>query len=127
VAITQELAAERPLVTADGIQIQQVVVNLLLNGIESMVSDSNGSRELAVQTALNERGEVEIRVSDRGGGLPPEMAECLFEPFHGTKREGLGMGLAISRRIVEGHGGRIWATANPGRGTTFHFTLPAGT
>lgn len=126
VAITQELAIG-PLVTAgDYVQIQQVVLNLLLNGIEAMASSPEGQRDLTLRTAKSGSGEVEIDVSDCGGGLLPAAAARLFEPFHSTKTEGLGMGLAISRRIVEAHGGRIWVADSSERGTTFRFTLPAG-
>jgi PAS domain S-box-containing protein len=125
VAITQELAASPLTAAGDSIQIQQVVLNLLLNGIEAMASTPEGSRVLALRTAKN-GDEIEIEVSDRGGGLLPATAACLFEPFRSTKPEGLGMGLAISRRIVEAHGGQIWVAATSERGTTFRFTLPAG-
>ena len=101
-------------------------MNLMLNGIEAM-KETGGV--LTVKSQLDQDGRVLISVSDTGVGLPAEQADQIFNAFFTTKPQGSGMGLAISRSIVESHGGRLWATANDGRGATFHFTLPtaAGT
>jgi PAS domain S-box-containing protein len=116
-----ELATELPEIVADRIQLQQVFMNLMLNAIEAM-SDSGG--EVTVRSQLRD-GQLFFSVSDTGPGLPAGSADQIFSAFFTTKPQGSGMGLAISRTIVESHGGRLWATANDGRGTTFHFTLPA--
>jgi len=102
------------------VQLQQVFMNLILNAIEAM-KDSGG--ELTVKSQLQD-GQLQFSVVDTGVGLPPEKMEQIFSAFFTTKAQGSGMGLAISRSIVESHGGRLWATANDGRGATFHFTLP---
>jgi len=116
-----DLAPELPKITADRVQLQQVLMNLILNGIEAM-KDSGG--ELIVKSELDQDGQVLISISDTGVGLPPEMADQIFDAFFTTKPQGTGMGLAISRSIVESHGGRIWATPNSGPGATFRLTLP---
>ncbi len=121
VSVRTDLAAEVPKITADRVQIQQVLMNLMLNGIEAM-KETGGV--LSVKTQLQQDGRVLISVSDTGVGLPAEQAEQIFNAFFTTKPQGSGMGLAISRTIVESHGGRLWASANDGRGATFHFTLP---
>ena len=115
-----ELAAELPKITADRVQLQQVFMNLVLNAIEAM-KDSGG--ELTVKSELQD-GQLQFSVSDTGVGLPREKMDQIFSAFFTTKAQGSGMGLAISRSIVESHGGRLWAAANRGRGATFHFTLP---
>jgi signal transduction histidine kinase len=120
-AMRIDLAPELPKITADRVQLQQVLMNLMLNGIEAM-KDSGG--ELIVKSELDQDGQVLISVSDNGVGLPPEKADHIFDAFFTTKPQGTGMGLAISRSIVESHGGRIWATPNSGPGATFRFTLP---
>jgi PAS domain S-box-containing protein len=126
VSIRTDLAADIPKITADRVQLQQVLMNLMLNGIEAM-KETGGV--LAVKSELDQEGRVLISVSDTGVGLPAEQADQIYSAFFTTKAQGSGMGLAISRSIVESHGGLLWATANNGRGTTFHFTLPvaAGT
>ena len=121
VSIRTDLAADHPGITADRVQIQQVLMNLMLNGIEAMKADGG---VLTVKTERGDGGQVLIFVSDTGVGLPPGGADEIFNAFFTTKPQGSGMGLAISRSIVESHGGRLWATANDGRGATFHFTLP---
>ncbi|MBV8673854.1 MAG: PAS domain S-box protein [Acidobacteriaceae bacterium] len=120
-SIRTDLADERPTVKADRVQIQQVLMNLMLNGIEAM-KDTGGV--LSVSSELGNDGQVLISVTDTGVGLPPEKADEIFKAFFTTKPQGSGMGLAISRSIVESHGGRLWATANDGPGATFIFTLP---
>lgn len=109
------------LVLADRIQIQQVILNLVRNAIEAMQEAEK--RELVVSTQWIDLQTVEIAVSDTGPGIAPEIAENLFQPFMTTKPQGMGVGLSISRTIVEAHGGRLWAEPNPGGGTIFHLTL----
>jgi signal transduction histidine kinase len=107
--------------TADRVQLQQVLMNLMLNGIEAM---QEGSGELSVASQRTEDGQLLVSVSDSGIGFPGENLERIFEAFFTTKSQGTGMGLSISRRIIESHGGRLWASADTGRGATFQFTLP---
>jgi PAS domain S-box-containing protein len=120
VAMRTDLSAELPSIMVDRVQLQQVFMNLMLNAIEAM-ADSGG--ELTVKSHLQD-GQLEFSVSDTGVGLPMEKMDQIFSAFFTTKPQGSGMGLAISRSIVESHGGRLWATANDGRGAAFHFTLP---
>ena len=120
VAMRTELSAELPKIMADRVQLQQVFVNLMLNAIEAM-KDSGG--ELTVNSELQD-SQLQFSISDTGVGLPAEKLDQIFSAFFTTKPQGSGMGLAISRSIVESHGGRLWAAANGGRGATFHFTLP---
>jgi PAS domain S-box-containing protein len=124
VSIRTDLAADLPKITADRVQLQQVLMNLILNGIEAM-KDTGGV--LTMRSQSGEDGQIEISVNDTGPGLPPGQANQIFDAFFTTKPQGSGMGLSISKSIVEAHGGRIWATANEGRGATFHFTLPIAT
>jgi len=124
VSIRTDLAAELPNVTADRVQLQQVLMNLMLNGIEAM-KETGGV--LTVKSQLREEGQVEISVNDTGPGLPLGKADQIFDTFFTTKPQGSGMGLAISKSIVESQGGHIWANGDGGRGATFHFTLPAAT
>jgi PAS domain S-box-containing protein len=121
VSIRTDLVADLPKINADRVQLQQVFMNLILNAIEAM-KETGGV--LTVKTQLGENGQLLISVSDTGVGLPKEKTEQIFDTFFTTKPQGSGMGLSISRSIVESHGGRLWATANDGRGATFHFTLP---
>ena len=112
-----------PPVLADPIQIQQVLVNLVRNALDAMRDEQAARRLLTIQT-LGRRGVVEVAVSDQGHGVPEEMVERLFEPFFSTKRDGMGMGLSISRSILEAHEGRIWVTPNRHHGVSFRFSLP---
>jgi PAS domain S-box-containing protein len=121
VSIRTDLSGDLAMTMADRVQLQQVLMNLMLNGIEAM-SDTGGV--LTVKTQPGVRSEIEVSVNDTGPGLPPAEADRLFEAFFTTKPQGSGMGLSISKSIVEAHGGRIWATVNEGRGATFQFTLP---
>ncbi|HEY2458095.1 MAG TPA: two-component regulator propeller domain-containing protein [Candidatus Acidoferrum sp.] len=121
ITIRMELAAQLPKTMVDRVQLQQVFMNLMLNGIEAM-KDSGGG-ELTVRSQLRD-SQLLFSVSDTGVGLPTDNGDQIFSAFFTTKVQGSGMGLAISRSIVESHGGRLWAIANDGRGTTFHFTLP---
>jgi signal transduction histidine kinase len=122
ISIRTELASDLPLVTADRVQLQQVLMNLILNGIEAM-KDAKG--ELSITSKKVDDGQLLVSVSDSGIGLPGGEADRIFEAFFTTKAQGTGMGLSISRRIIESHGGSLWASANPGRGATFQFTLPS--
>jgi signal transduction histidine kinase len=117
-----DLAAALPLVPCNDIQIEQVLLNLLRNGVEAVAASAPGQCTLVVTTAVT-NSHVEIAVCDSGGGIPEPPAD-VFAPFYTTKASGLGMGLSISRSIIEAHGGRLWATRNAGRGSTFRFTLP---
>jgi signal transduction histidine kinase len=119
-----ELCENLPNVVADRVQLQQVLMNLMMNGIEAM-RDAGG--ELSIKSQLAEDGQLLISVSDTGVGLPTGKNTEIFNAFFTTKSHGTGLGLAITRSIVESHGGRVWATANSGRGATFQFTLPQKT
>jgi len=121
VTMRTDLTEGLPKVMADRVQLQQALMNLMLNAIEAM-GDTTG--ELTIKSQLGEGDEVLISVSDIGVGLPTGNADQIFSAFFSTKSQGTGLGLAITRSIVESHGGRIWATANSGRGATFQFTLP---
>jgi PAS domain S-box-containing protein len=121
VSIRADLASDLPKITADRVQLQQVLMNLMLNGIEAM-KETGGV--LTVKTGRDKGDQVLISVGDTGVGLPAGKADEIFNAFFTTKPQGSGMGLAISRSIVESHGGRLWATARDGRGAMFHFTLP---
>jgi PAS domain S-box-containing protein len=121
VAIHASLAASLPKVTADRVQLQQVLMNLMLNGIEAM-RETTG--ELTIKSELADNNQLLISVTDNGVGLPAEKVDQIFNAFFTTKPQGTGLGLAISRSIVESHGGRLWASANSERGATFQFTLP---
>jgi PAS domain S-box-containing protein len=122
VSIRTELKDDLPMTVADRVQLQQVLMNLMLNGIEAM-KDTGGV--LTLKSQLLEDGQIEISVNDTGPGLPLGKADQIFEAFFTTKPQGSGMGLSICRSIVESQGGRIWANGDGGRGATFHFTLPA--
>jgi signal transduction histidine kinase len=124
VKLQMELAADLPPIMGDRVQLQQVVLNLILNGIEAMGTVEDHPRELAIRTQRGEGDEeVCVAVQDSGIGLDPQSRERVFDAFHSTKADGLGLGLSISRSIVEGHGGRLWAVSNDGHGATFKFTL----
>jgi signal transduction histidine kinase len=123
VLLGMELGADLPLVRGDRVQIQQVVINLILNGMEAMSALENCERVLVIRSRGGEGDEVYVAVRDSGIGFDPLKAERIFDSFYSTKPGGLGMGLSISRSIVESHGGRLWAISNDGPGSTFHFTL----
>lgn len=124
VLVQTELAAGLPLIHGDRVQLQQVILNLIINAIEAMSRVSEGARELLISTRQVDAGGVLVAVQDSGPGLAPASLERLFEPFYTTKPSGLGLGLSICRSIIEGHGGRLWASANVPRGTVFQFTVP---
>jgi signal transduction histidine kinase len=111
-------------VLADRVQLQQVIINLVMNGIESMASVDDRPRELLICSRGHEGDQVLVTVQDAGIGIDPNNADQLFSAFFTTKPGGMGMGLSISRSIIEAHGGRFWATANADHGATFHFVLP---
>ena len=119
-----ELAGDLPRVLADRIQLQQVLLNLIGNAADAMRFVGDRSRELVIRTAVLEPRTVSLAVEDTGIGVEPDQWDRLFEPFHTTKPDGLGMGLTISRSIIESHGGRLWAERNAGPGMTFRFSLP---
>jgi signal transduction histidine kinase len=124
VSVRTQLPEGVPVIRADRVQLQQVILNLIINAVEAMSGVGEGARELSISTTTNGPGEVLVSVCDSGPGITSENLGRLFDPFYTTKSAGMGMGLAICRSIVEGHGGRIWATANVPQGATFHFTLP---
>jgi C4-dicarboxylate-specific signal transduction histidine kinase len=124
VKLRSHLNTPLPPVAADRVQLQQVMLNLAMNAIEAMSEVDGGTRELAVETEVFENS-ILVTVSDRGPGLDATQAEQVFKPFHTTKSGGMGMGLAISRSIIESHGGKLWAEPNNHGGATFKFTLPA--
>ena len=126
VLLRPELRGDLPPILADRIQLQQVLLNLMMNAIEAMSGVGEGQRELVVRSARDESKSVLVAVQDSGPGPDPKSLERLFDAFYTTKAHGLGLGLAISRRIIEAHGGRLWATANAPRGAIFQFTLPVG-
>jgi C4-dicarboxylate-specific signal transduction histidine kinase len=123
VALRTELATNLPSVMGDRVQLQQVLMNLILNGIEALSTVENRPRDLVIRTQRSEGDQVRVAVQDSGIGFDPKNAERIFDAFHTTKSGGLGMGLSISRSIVENHGGRLWAVLNDGPGATFQFTL----
>jgi len=122
ISIATDLATGLPQVTGDRVLLQQVLMNLMLNGIEAM-KDVDGKRELLIKSQETENEEVIVSVSDTGAGLPAQQADQIFKAFFTTKPQGTGMGLSISRSIVEAHGGRLWADGNWPRGASFNFTL----
>lgn len=124
VAVRADLAADLPSVMGDRVQLQQVVLNLLLNASEAMSDVDPHSRQVVIRTECEEGDRVRLSVQDTGMGLDLESLDSLFEPFYSTKANGMGMGLSVSRSIVETHGGRLWAAPNSGSGATFSFSLP---
>ena len=125
ILVRTALAADLPQIIGDRVQLQQVAMNLIVNSIEAM-KDVDGTRELVIKSERAENEQILVNVSDTGPGIPPHLAERVFDPFFTTKAHGTGMGLRISRSIIESHGGRLWAVGSPGRSATFQFTLPAG-
>jgi C4-dicarboxylate-specific signal transduction histidine kinase len=124
VSVFTELADPSPLVEADRVQLQQVLLNLIVNAIEAMGADNEGPKELLISTGRVEPSGALVAVQDSGPGLEAVMLERVFESFYTTKPTGLGLGLSICRSIIEAHGGRLWASVNHRRGATFQFTLP---
>jgi C4-dicarboxylate-specific signal transduction histidine kinase len=122
VSVRTELTAGLPQVMGDRIQLQQVMMNLIMNSVDAM-KDVDRTRELTIASQRAETEHVLVSVSDTGGGLPPQQLDRVFKAFFTTKVHGTGMGLTISRSIIESHGGRLWAENNASRGARFHFTL----
>jgi len=124
ILVLVDLAANLPTIFADKVQVQQVMLNLIVNAVEAMSGDDQGPRELRISTSETGAGEVLVTVEDTGPGLPLASQDRVFDAFYTTKSSGLGMGLSISRSIIEAHEGRIWAGPNAPRGATFRFSLP---
>lgn len=124
IALRMDLAPELPRVLADRVQLEQVMMNLILNAMDALTEVTKRPRLLRIRTARPKSRVVRVEIRDTGAGIDPAQAKRLFEPFFTTKPHGLGLGLAISRSIVEAHGGRLWATSNRGPGATVQFTLP---
>jgi signal transduction histidine kinase len=125
VTVSTQLAGEVPRIQCDRVQLQQVMLNLIVNAIQSMSGVESGDRELHISSVSIEPKGVCVAVRDTGHGLRPEGLPRLFEPFYTTKPDGMGMGLSICRSIIEAHGGRLWATSCEPRGALFQFTIPA--
>jgi len=123
VSVRTELAADLPRFVGDRVQLQQVLMNLVVNSIDAM-KEVEGTRELAIQSQRADDDQIQVSISDTGIGLPPQQADQIFNAFFTTKAHGTGMGLRISRTIVESHGGRLWASGNSPRGASFYFALP---
>jgi C4-dicarboxylate-specific signal transduction histidine kinase len=123
ISVRTELADDISQITGDRVQLQQVLMNLMINAIDAM-KDGDGTRELGVKSQRAENQQLMVSISDTGVGLPPQQADQIFNTFFTTKLHGTGMGLRISRSIIESHGGRLWAADNPPRGASFHLTLP---
>ena len=124
VSMRTQLADGLPLIQGDGVQLQQVILNLILNAVQAMGAVTNGTREVLITTSQTEPNEVCLGVQDTGPGLSAETLPRLFEPFYTTKPGGMGMGLAICRSIIEAHGGRLWATRCEPRGALFSLRSP---
>jgi signal transduction histidine kinase len=124
VSLRLDLGTSLPPVDGDRIQLQQVIMNLLVNGIQAMSAVTGRRRELRIRTREHETDQILVAVEDSGTGIEPEHVGRLFNAFFTTKPDGMGMGLSICRSIIEAHGGRLWATANVPHGATFQFTLP---
>lgn len=123
ILIHSDLAHELPQISADRVQLQQVLMNLMLNAIDAM-KQSGGTGKLTIRSGLDPGEQLLVSVIDTGPGLPHGQADKIFDAFFTTKAQGTGMGLAISRSIIESHGGRLWAIADSRQGTTFQFTIP---
>lgn len=125
VTLRTDFAPTLPRIFGDRVQLQQVALNLIVNGVEAISALTEGLRELVVRTSLSDREEVHVAVQDSGIGLPEENLQTIFEPFYTTKSQGMGTDLSISRSIIQAHNGRLWAERNKdASGLTVHFTLP---
>jgi signal transduction histidine kinase len=125
VSLRTELAEDLPVITGDPVQLQQVVLNLVLNAIEAASAKSEGPREVLLTSRHPEENGIVVAIHDSGLGIDPKDIDQLFKPFFTTKATGMGMGLSISRSMIESHGGRLWAEPRSGPGATFEFSLPA--
>jgi C4-dicarboxylate-specific signal transduction histidine kinase len=125
VTMRTQLASQLPRVSCDRVQLQQVMLNLIVNAVQAMSGVGDGRRHLQISTESVEAEGIRVGVLDTGPGLSPESLPHLFEPFHTTKPDGMGMGLSICRSIITAHGGRLWATGCEPRGAFFQFTIPA--
>ena len=126
ISVQIEVSSSVQRVIGDRIELQQCVLNLIMNAFDAIAEARSERRSVTIKVAPEKTGWVGLSVSDSGAGVDPAVANRLFEPFVTTKSEGMGLGLLVTRSIVESHGGRIWATPNPDRGATFTFTLPVG-
>jgi C4-dicarboxylate-specific signal transduction histidine kinase len=126
VSVDTALAPGLPKVRGDHIQLQQVLLNLIINGCDSMQAIPIAERRILIETTRENERFARVSVIDRGAGIAPAMMERMFEPFFSTKSQGLGMGLSICRAIIKAHGGQLWAENNRDRGASFHFTLRVG-
>jgi len=122
-----ELQTDLPLVVGDPIQLQQVILNLILNAKDAMTQEQLRAREMQITTRTTESGEIVVSVRDTGNGFDEDVVGRIFDPFFTTKSDGMGLGLSISRTIIEAHGGTLWATQNDSKGATVQFTLPLET
>jgi C4-dicarboxylate-specific signal transduction histidine kinase len=125
VLVRRQLQADLPKIMGDPVQLQQVLLNLIINGMEAMASIDDGPRNLTIISRLQSNGDLVVTVSDSGAGLDPNDAQRVFDAFFTTKPNGMGMGLSISTSIIEAHGGRLWASPTDPHGTAFHFAIPA--
>jgi len=119
------LAPDVPAAMGDRVQLQQVIVNLILNGIEAMSAVTDRPRLLVIRSETGAADEVRVAVRDYGTGIDPKHDKRIFDPFYTTKAQGMGMGLSLSHSVIDAHGGRLWASNNADHGATFQFTLPA--
>jgi two-component system, LuxR family, sensor kinase FixL len=124
VKVTVQIPPQLPEAQGDRVHLQQVLLNLILNGMDAMSNIPKSRRSLVVRVRETKNSNLQVDVTDQGAGIAPEVAERIFEPFFTTKSNGMGMGLAISQSIIEAHGGDIWVDSKPGKGTTFSFILP---
>jgi signal transduction histidine kinase len=124
VVVQQDLAENLPAVKGDRIQIQQVILNLLRNASDAMRDIEDRPRQLVIKTESDDNNNVQLTVRDTGIGFAPKAADRLFESFYTSKADGMGIGLSISRSIIEAHRGRLWASANDGPGSSFAFSIP---
>jgi signal transduction histidine kinase len=124
VILRQEFASDLPRVKGDRVQLQQVILNLLRNASDAMRGVKDRPREMVIRTEKDDGGCVRLTVQDAGVGINPQDLDRLFEAFYTTKSDGMGMGLSVSRSIIESHSGRLWATPNDGHGATFSFSIP---
>jgi len=124
VSLRMELAPALPSVLGDRVQVQQVIINLMINGIEAMTPVADRTRELVIRSRPHDGNQVLVTVEDAGIGIDAANIDQLYDAFFTTKPGGMGMGLSISRSIIQGHGGQLWATPNPTHGAAFHFSVP---